>query len=478
MEAKGFGKSDGGTDAPHVVLLATPGAGHLIPLAELAKLLVARHGFSVTIISFTVFASKAQDALLSSLAPPIASLVLPAVPFDDLPPDSPIETIMSVVVVRSLPTLRAELSRLQASFNVLALVADLFGTDSFAVARDLGLPPYLFFPSNLLALSLFIHLPELDASIACEYRDLPEPLRLPGCVPIPGPDLLHPIQDRSNEVYRWILHHGRQYRDAEGIIVNSFEAFEPDAAKVLKQSEPGQIPLYLVGPLTQSRAAGAEEDAECLRWLDKQPVGSVLFVSFGSGGALTTAQMAELALGLEMSGQRFLWVVRSPSDGGNSSANYFTTQSKADPFPFLPAGFLERTREVGLLIPSWAPQVAVLSHAATGGFLSHCGWNSTLESVKAGVPIIAWPLFAEQRQNAVMLAEGAKIALRLRAAEDGLVPREEVARVVKELMEGEEGKAARRRVSGLQEEALRGLEEGGAALEALDEVVNKWKSRN
>ncbi|KAG6506397.1 hydroquinone glucosyltransferase-like [Zingiber officinale] len=475
MEAKGFDKPDSGADAPHVVLLATPGAGHLIPLAEFAKLLVDRHGFSVTIITYTVFASKTQDALLSSLAPSVASLVLPAVPFDDLPPDARIETIMSVVAVRSVPTLRAELSRLQASFNVVALVGDLFATEAIAVARDLGVLPYLFFPSNLLTLSLILHLPELDASVACEYRDLPEPLRLPGCVPIPGPELLHPIQDRSNEVYKWILRHGRRYRDAEGIIANTFEAFEPDAAKVLKQ---GQPPLYLVGPLTQSRPAGAEEDAECLRWLDKQPVGSVLFVSFGSGGTLTTAQLAELALGLEMSGQRFLWVVRSPSDGGNASANYFTTQSKADPFPFLPAGFVERTREVGLLIPSWAPQVAVLGHAATGGFLSHCGWNSTLESVKAGVPIIAWPLFAEQRQNAVMLAEGAKIALRLRAAEDGLVPREEVARVVKELMEGQEGKSARQRVSELQEAALRCLEEGGAALEALDEVVNRWKSRN
>ncbi|KAG6503009.1 hydroquinone glucosyltransferase-like [Zingiber officinale] len=475
MEAKGFDKSDSGADAPHVVLLATPGAGHLIPLAEFAKLLVDRHGFSVTIITYTVFASKAQDALLSSLAPSVASLVLPAVPFDDLPPDARIETIISVVAVRSVPTLRAELSRLQASFNVVALVGDLFATEAIAVARDLGVPPYLFFPSNLLTLSLILHLPELDASVACEYRDLPEPLRLPGCVPIPGPELLHPIQDRSNEVYKWILRHGRRYRDAEGIIGNTFEAFEPDAAKVLKQ---GQPPLYLVGPLTQSRPAGAEEDAECLRWLDKQPVGSVLFVSFGSGGTLTTAQLAELALGLEMSGQRFLWVVRSPSDGGNASANYFTTQSKTDPFPFLPAGFVERTREVGLLIPSWAPQVSVLGHAATGGFLSHCGWNSTLESVKAGVPIIAWPLFAEQRQNAVMLAEGAKIALRLRAAEDGLVPREEVARVVKELMEGQEGKSARQRVSELQEAALRCLEEGGAALEALDEVVNRWKSRN
>ncbi|XP_065011072.1 UDP-glycosyltransferase 72B1-like [Musa acuminata AAA Group] len=174
----------------------------------------------------------------------------------------------------------------------------------------------------------------------------------------------------------------------------------------------------------------------------------------------------------------FLWVVKSPSDGGDASEAYFTVQSKEDPFRFLPAGFVDRTREVGLLVPSWAPQAAVLNHAATGGFLSHCGWNSTLESVKAGVPMVAWPLFAEQRQNAVMLAEGSRIALRLPRAEQGIVPREEVARVVKELMEGEEGKAAHQRVAELREASARCLEEGGAAYTALDAVGNKWKATN
>lgn len=477
MEAKSFGDG-GGAAAPHVALLPMPGAGHLIPFAELAKTLVARHGFAVTIITFAASASKAQDAVLSSLPPAIASLALPAVPLDDLPADAGIVTIMSVAASRSNFFIRTELSRLKASSNLVAFVGDLFATDAFAVARGLGVPPYMFFTSNLLTLSILLHLPELDASVACEYRDLPEPLRLPGCIPVPGPELLRPVQDRSNEDYRWTLHNGRQFWDAEGIIVNTFEALEPDAAKVLRQNEPGRPPVYLVGPLTRTLPAEGEKDAECLRWLDRQPVRSVLFVSFGSGGTLSTAQMTELALGLEMSRERFLWVVRSPNDYGDVSEAYFTNHSMADPFGFLPAGFAERTREVGLLVPSWAPQVAVLGHSATGGFLSHCGWNSTLESLMAGVSILAWPLFAEQQQNALMLAEGARIALRLRAAEGGLVSREEVARVVKELMDGEEGKAARRRVLELQEAALRGLDDGGAAFQGLAEVARRWKSTN
>jgi UDP-glucoronosyl and UDP-glucosyl transferase len=104
-----------------------------------------------------------------------------------------------------------------------------------------------------------------------------------------------------------------------------------------------------------------------------------LYVSFGSGAALTKKQMAELAFGLEMSKQRFLWMVRNPPGEEN------------DPFAFLPAGFDKRTNDVGMLVPSWAPQISILNHPSTGGFMTHCGWNSTVESVVNGIPMIAWP---------------------------------------------------------------------------------------
>lgn len=459
---------------PRVALLPTPGMGHLIPLVELAKRLVAHHGFSVTIITLACSASTAQSALLSSLpAAHISSLSLPPVPLDDLPPDAFIETTIAEATARSLPAIRLALSALLP--DLVAVVVDLFGCDIFSVAADLRLPRYMFFPTNLLTLSVVFHLPALDAAATAEFRHLPEPIRLPGCVPIPGPDLLYPLQDRSNDAYRWVLHLSRRYGEAQGILVNSFDAIEPETAAVFRKAEPGRPPIYLVGPLTPQSKEG-EEEAECLRWLDSQPTGSVLFVSFGSGGTLSSAQMAELALGLEMSGKRFLWVVRSPSDSGEASEAYFTVQSKADPFRFLPPGFAERTRDVGLLVPSWAPQVAVLNHAATGGFLCHCGWNSTLESVVAGVPMVTWPLFAEQRQNAVMLAQGARIALPPRPGEGGLVPREEVKRVVCELMDGEEGKAAKRRVAELQKAAISGLDDGGAAYKALAVVAGDWKN--
>lgn len=457
-------------------MLVTPGMGHLIPMAELAKLLVSKHGFTATLMTFASTASKGQQALLSSLPSSISPLSLPPVSLADLPRNSAIETLMSEEAVRSIPAVASALKELKTRNKVVAFVTDLFGCDTFDAAREAGLPGYLFFPSNLLVLTLMLHLPELANKLTCEFKDLKEPVQLPGCVPVPGAEILNPLQDRSNPSYNWMKHHGEKYREAEAILVNTFDEIEPGAAKILRQAEPGRPPVYPIGPLIQTgQSVDKARGAECLEWLDKQPANSVLFVSFGSGGTLTKEQMEELAYGLESSGQRFLWVVRSPSDGGDLSSNYYDAESKKDPFAFLPEGFLERTEERGMVVPSWAPQMKVLAHEATGGYVCHCGWNSTLETVVHGVPIIAWPLFAEQRQNAVMLSEGAGIALRLERRGDGVAGRDEIARKVRQLMEGEEGKRLRRRVAELKAAAAEGLKEGGAASKALAEVVARWK---
>ncbi|CAL4983654.1 unnamed protein product [Urochloa decumbens] len=459
---------------PHVAMLATPGMGHLIPLAELAKRLASRHGVTTTLVTFASTASTTQRAFLSSLPPAISSLSLPPVDLSDLPRGAAIETLMSEECLRLVPALTSLLLDLKKTTRLVAFVADLFGADSLDAAAAAGVERRcIFFPTNLHVLTLILSLPELDATVAGEFRDLAEPLRLPGCVGIPGEDILMPLQDKTNPAYRWMVHHGQKYREApEAILVNSFDAVEPGPAKILRQPAPGRPVVYPIGPLIQG---GKEEDASspcpCVEWLDRQPEKSVIFVSFGSGGALPAEQMRELALGLELSGQRFLWVVRSPSDEGTVNENYYDAQSKKDPFAYLPEGFIERTKDVGLVVPSWAPQIKVLAHRATGGFLTHCGWNSVLESLVYGVPMVAWPLFAEQRQNAVMLSEGIGAAIRVPESKG----REKIAATVRELMEGEgKGAAVRAKVAELQKAAAEGLKEGGAAAAALAEVVDKW----
>ncbi|KAJ1276158.1 hypothetical protein BS78_05G192700 [Paspalum vaginatum] len=466
------GATAAGELAPHVAMLVTPGMGHLIPLAELAKRLASRHGLTSTLLTFASTASATQRAFLASLPPAVASRALPPVDLSDLPAGSAIETRMSEECARSVPALTAVLADLRRTTRLVAFVADLFGADAFDAARAAGVRRRcLFFPTNLHVLTLMLHLPDLDVAQPGEFRDLPEPLRLPGCVPVPGPDVLMPLQDKSDPCYRWMVHHGAKYRDADAVLVNSFDAVEPGPAAVLRRPEPGRPAVFPVGPLIQSVHSKGGGAAECLEWLDRQPARSVVFVSFGSGGALPSEEMRELALGLEQSGQRFLWVVRSPSDGGAVNDNYYDAESKRDPFAYLPDGFVDRTRGVGMLVPSWAPQIRVLAHAATGGFLTHCGWNSVLESLAHGVPMVAWPLYAEQRQNAVMLAEGVGAAVRVPEAKG----RAKIAAAVREVMEGVgRGAEVRRKVAELQKAAADGLRDGGNAAAALAEVVGTW----
>ncbi|KAF3328622.1 UDP-glycosyltransferase 72B3 [Carex littledalei] len=463
---------------PHIAMLATPGMGHLIPLAELAKLLVTKHGFTATLMTFASTASKTQHAILSSLPSCISTISLPVVSLSDIPPNSSIGTLLSVEAARSIPAITSALKELKTHHTVVGFVADFFGADTFDAAREVGLRTFLFIATNLLTLSLLLHMPEIDTNLTCDFKELAEPVKLPGCVPVPGTEILASLQDRSKEGYKWMVHHGKKYREAEVILVNSFDEIEPGAAKILRQHEPGRPPVYPIGPLIQT---GSKVDMagglECLDWLNKQPANSVLYVSFGSGGTLTMKQMDELAYGLESSSQRFLWVVRSPSDTGDGSNYYYNAESKKDPFAFLPEGFRERTKERGMVVSSWAPQTKVLAHEATGGYVCHCGWNSTLETVVHGVPIIAWPLYAEQKQNAVMLSEGAGIALRLEKRGDGVVEREEIARKVRALIKGEEGKRLRRKVAELKEAAAEGMKEGGTACQALAEVVAIWKKK-
>uniref|UniRef100_A0A0A9GAT4 UDP-glycosyltransferases domain-containing protein n=1 Tax=Arundo donax TaxID=35708 RepID=A0A0A9GAT4_ARUDO len=191
-------------------------------------------------------------------------------------------------------------------------------------------------------------------------------------------------------------------QEARGILVNSFESLEPRAARALRDGlcVPGRRtpPAYFVGPLV---SAGGDKEHACLRWLDAQPDRSVVFLCFGSMGTLPKHQLEEIAIGLESSGQRFLWVVRSPPGAGD------------DLDALLPAGFQERTKGRGLAVGGWAPQAAVLLHRAAGAFVTHCWWNSTLEGVAAGLPLLCWPLYAEQRLNKVWVVEEMELGVEI-----------------------------------------------------------------
>ncbi|CAN6713193.1 unnamed protein product [Malus baccata var. baccata] len=461
---------------PHVAIVPTPGIGHLTPLIELAKRLVVHHNISVTFIipndgSLLTPQKKVLEAV-SSLS--ISYVFLPPVTFDDLPDDIRMETKIGLTMTRSLSALRDSVRVLNESTRLVSLIVDVFGVDAFDVAVEFQVSPYIFFPTSAMGLLLIFHMPHLHEKTSCEYRDMPEPVQLPGCVPLHGRDFPDPLQDRTNPAYKALNHMCRKYGSAAGIMVNSFVDLEPGAFKALKEQGRGIPPVFPVGPVIKTGSIDGIDGNECLRWLDKQPNGSVLFVSFGSGGTLSQEQLNELALGLELSGHRFIWVVKSPNET-MKNASFFSVQGEENPLGFLPNGFLERTKDVGLVVPTWAPQVEVLNHRSTGAFLTHCGWNSTLESIVHGVPLIAWPLYAEQKMNKVLLVDGLKVALGVKENKKGIVESQDVATYVRDLIEGDEGKLLRKKMEEYKEAAKLALVEEGSSTKSLAEVAQIWK---
>ncbi|XP_043713289.1 anthocyanidin 3-O-glucosyltransferase 5-like [Telopea speciosissima] len=311
-----------------------------------------------------------------------------------------------------------------------------------------------------------------------------EPVRIPGCKPIRVEDLVDPMMDRKDDQYDYYLHIGCTIPLADAILINTWEDLEPTTLRALREDPILRrilpLPIYPVGPIVNSSDPPCEQSrAECLVWLDEQTVESVIFVSLGSAGTMSEEQLTEFAFGLELSGKRFLWVVRPPAgkDGAYFNVLGGGTDGNDGLSRYLPDGFLTRTREVGLVVPMWAPQVEVLSHPSIGGFLSHCGWNSTLESIVNGVPMIAWPLYAEQKMNATMLEEEVGVAVRTKELPTKrVVGREEIEKLVRLVMEKEgEGEALRRKMKEVKESGLRAVGDGGSSRNCLSHVAQQWE---
>ncbi|GLJ47418.1 hypothetical protein SUGI_1000640 [Cryptomeria japonica] len=459
-------------EKPHIAIFPlSAGMGHLLPLAEFVKRLCEFHGFSITlIISKWMWTSQQPPLLqrLTSSALDIRITEIPHITVDEDEPDMKIETKVSKFVLKAKPHIEEVL--LQSSHSsspISAFITDFFCTDLLDVTTKLKMPSYLFVPSSASFVCFMLHLPKLVSEINVSFKDADFEVEIPGHPLIPARDLLTPVQDRSTSAFKWMVHHASRFKEASGILINTFAELEEEAMKTL--STPATPSIYPIGPLMCTET-DAPDESSCLKWLDEQPPSSVLFVAFGSGAIFSREQIIDLAIGLEASSHRFLWVLRGYKSGDSSSLETDISQ-------LLPEGFQSRTMDRGLVVLNWAPQVRILSHPSTGGFLSHCGWNSTLESVSHGVPMIGWPLFAEQRMNKVILVKQIQVAIDLKMESTGFVRREEVERAVRELMEGEEGSKARKKMKELKDKAKLAMMEGGSTMKATADAATDLSQR-
>jgi hypothetical protein len=189
-------------------------------------------------------------------------------------------------------------------------------------------------------------------------------------------------------------------------------------------------------------------------------------------------QMHEFASGLEASGVRFLWVVKIPA--ASSTVNGLSPITSTDQehlASYFPESFMERTKDKGLIYTSWAPQLQILAHPTIGGFLTHCGWNSVTESIAMGVPMIAWPLWADQMLNRVLCVDILHIALSVhKNFEDTVVRGEEVERVIRLLMEDKRGQAMKKKVEELSKVLEKATGPGGSSRRNLALFVEEVNS--
>ncbi|KAG0545032.1 hypothetical protein BDA96_02G327200 [Sorghum bicolor] len=458
--------------APTVVLLPVWGAGHLMPMLEAGKRLLTHSGraLSLTVLLMPAPTEEVAAELDGHVRREEASgldirfVRLPAV---EPPMDSRgIEEFVSRLVQLHAPHVRAAMSSL--SSPVAAFVIDFFCTTLLDVSRELAVPAYVYFTASAGMLALFLRLPSLHEEVTVQFEEMEGAVDVPGLPPVPPSSLPDPLMDKNHPNCTWFAYHGRRFVEADGIIVNTAAEIEQSVLAAIADgrcTRGARAPtLYPIGPVISFIPPTERRPDECVQWLDTQPPASVVLLCFGSGGFFTAPQAHEIAHGLERSGHRFLWVLRGPPAPGER------LPSDANVAELLPDGFLERTNGRGLVWPTKAPQKEILAHAAMGGFVTHGGWNSVLESLWFGVPMAPWPLYAEQHLNAFTLVAymGVAVAMKVDRKRNNFVDAAELERAVKELMGGgEEGRKAREKAMEMKAAFRNAVEEGGSSYAAL-----------
>ncbi|KAL2631392.1 hypothetical protein R1flu_016078 [Riccia fluitans] len=285
----------------------------------------------------------------------------------------------------------------------------------------------------------------------------------------------------SHTISQFANRNGESVQKSEIIILSTFEELEPRAFRECKvllreaatKDKREARKVYPVGPLfplssTPAASSTANEERHlCLKFLDGQADSSVLFVAFGSTWQLAPEQMQEIAFGLESSGQSFLCVFLPAA----RTALYPT----GNVFDIISPDCVSRTKERGLFVEGWVPQLQILGHSAVGGFLSHCGQNSILESLSMGVPILAWPLFIDQVMNARFVVDEIQAGLEITRDQNtkGLVDRKEVESKARAFFKSEAGKEARKNALRIRELALRSVAENGSSYKSVQSLVDR-----
>ncbi|KAJ1419461.1 UDP-glycosyltransferase family, conserved site [Sesbania bispinosa] len=465
---------------PHFVLVPLFAQGHMIPMVDMARI-ISQQGVMVTLVTTPQNASRFENTICRAAQSGLPIHLL-QIPF----PCQKVGLPLGCESLDTLPSrnlLRNFYNALDMLQHPLELYLQLHATPPSCIISDkciswtnitahkFNIPRLVFHGMSCFSLlssyNIKLHNAHLSVNSDSELfliPGLPQKVeitraQLPGAF-VALPDL-DDFRDKMLEAEM----------SAYGIVVNSFQELEHGCAEEYEKAMNKKV--WCIGPVSLCNKESLDkfergdkpsiEEKQCLEWLNSMESKSVIYVCLGSLCRLVTSQLIELGLGLEASNRPFIWVVKTAGDNYSELEKWLEDEN-----------FEERINGRGLLIKGWAPQILILSHPAIGGFLTHCGWNSTIEGVCSGVPMITWPLFAEQFLNEKSIVEVLKIGVRIgvevpvrfgnEKKAGVLVKKSRVVEAIEMCMEGgKEGEKRRSRATELGNMARKALEEEGSS---------------
>ncbi|KAI3503256.1 hypothetical protein L1887_31695 [Cichorium endivia] len=447
----------------HVLVIPYPAQGHVIPIMELAQRLV-KQGIKVTFVN-----TEATHKLVTSnyvekdgLADLMQMVSIP----DGLEPweDKNDTCKLNKSILQTMPGKLEELINTinkEDNNKVTCIIADDCMGWAIRVAKKMGIKGAAFWPASVCTLASALSFQKLIDDGIIDNNGVPlnnQTIQLSETMPpIKPKDLSWACFENlaAIEAIFQVLKEGVEASKlTEWFVCNSTTELESAAFSLYPR-------LLPIGPLLASNRLANQtghfwqEDSTCLEWLDQQPPCSVIYVAFGSITIFNQTQFEELALGLELSNRPFLWVVR-PGMTKETTAAY-------------PDGYLERIGCHGRVV-SWAPQQKVLAHPSVACFVSHCGWNSTLEGVTAGLPFLCWPYFADQFHNESYICDIWKTGLGFKKDEAGIITRGEIKSKVEQLL-GDD--TIRGKAMDIKERVTISIREGGCSYKNLRNFI-EW----
>ncbi|KAB2047434.1 hypothetical protein ES319_A13G045000v1 [Gossypium barbadense] len=483
---------DSKPDPLHILFFPHLAHGHMIPTIDMARVF-ARQGVKATILTTHLNASFFSKVIERDreLGFEIDTVMIKFPSVEAGLPEG-IENISSITsqemgykLFKAVSLLQQPLQQVLEDCHPNCLVADGMFPWATEVARKVGIPRLVFYGTSYLACCV------LDSIL--RYEPLKNVTSDDQLFEVPGiPDKIMmtrlqqaaELRDSGTNTETIVVLH--KLLEAEitssGVIMNSFQELEPAYVRHYRKTLGRKT--WHIGPLSLcnndiedklergNANAVSTHRVECLIWLDSKKPNSVLYICFGSVSWISPTQLNELAKGIEASGVDFIWVVRK--------TNKDEEEEEEDKEEWLPKGFEERMKGKGLIIRGWAPQLLILDHEAIGGFLTHCGWNSILESITAGVPMVTWPLSNEQFSNEKLVTDIVRVGVGIGAQECSkwmeskklLVTKENITSAISQLMVGEEANAMRNRASALKWMAKRAVEEGGSSHSDLKALLD------